>query len=92
MNRHCCPFDWSSIMLATCADGNSEYYLCVNRPTKFKKQRSQNLVPVNQNHRGLQSSRNEHVAGASSTEVATQAAASQSNAIKALSQAAEQPT
>ena len=104
MDRPCCPFDWSSIMGANCANGNHECYYCVNRPTKSKKQRAKPGAgkpkpPMKLLCRGQQSSRNEPVAGEScSTEVATQTAAelnqilmglSQSNAIKALSQAAE---
>ena len=105
MDRPCCPYDWSSTMVATCADGNPECYFCVNRPTKSKKQRAKPGAgkpkpPMKLLCQGQQSSRNEPVAGANySKEVATRAAAelnqilvglSQSNAIKALSQAAEQ--
>ena len=105
MDRPCCPFDWSSIMVATCDDGNPECYFCVDRPTKSKKQRGKPGAgkpkpPMKLLCQGQQSSWNELVAGAScSKEVATRVAAelnqilvglSQSNAIKALSQAAEQ--
>ena len=100
MDRPCCPFDWSSIMVATCADGNPECYFCVNRPTKSKKQRAKPGQPIKILCQGQQSIQNGPVACTSyTTEVATRATAelnqilvglSQINAIEALSQAAEQ--
>ena len=50
MDRPCCPYDWSSIMVATCADGNPEcYFVSIDRLNQ--RSNARNLVPVNQNHR-----------------------------------------
>ena len=91
MDRACCPFDWSIIMVATCADGNPECYFCVNRPTKSKKQRAKHGAgkpkpPVKLLCQGQQSSRNEPVADAScSKEVATRAASELNQILVGLS-------
>ena len=91
MDRPCCPFDWSSIMGANCADGNPECYFCVNGPTKSKKQRAKPGAGKPKPSmkllcQGQQSSRNEPVAGEScSTEVATQAAAELNQILVGLS-------